>query len=133
MENLSLSDEDIQQIIILSYNYKKDYKEIMESIKKGTTIDELKKQYWQKRNDNSTNKVISEEKTKKNTEKVLKKQYKITDDDIKMCSKYGINDIVEIAMAKDIAEKNNIKLEKVLQIKKTRPRWTDIRKEAGGK
>ena len=132
MKQKGLSDNDIEQIVILSFSYKKDYNEILTEIEKGKGIDDLKKQYWQNRQDGSKELHISEKKARESTEKLLRKQYNISDADIEKCKKSGITNVVEIAIAKDIANKNNTKLDHVLNIKKNKTNWDDVRKEAGG-
>lgn len=133
MKQQGLSDADIEQVAVLAFNYHKNYKEILSAIAQGTSVEDLKKQYWQTRHDEAQKQDVSKDKARANTERLLRKQYNITDDDIKTCGTYGINDIVEIALAKDVAIKNNIGLSKVLQLKKTKNNWNDVRNEAGGK
>lgn len=132
MKQQGLSEADIEQVAILSFNYKKDYHEILKQITKDTNIESVKKKYWQTRQDDAK-KQEPKEIAKANTEKLLKKQYNITDDDIKKCGQGGLTNIVEIAIAKDIAIKNNIKLDQVLQIENNKKNWQEIRAEAGGK
>ena len=133
MKNQGLSNEEIEQAAVLSFNYKKDIKDILTDRKGGKSIKDLKKQYWKKWKEDSEKKSVSKEQAKENTEKLLKKQYGITDDDIKMCNDNGIKNIAEIAIAKNISKKNNVKLEKILKVKKNNKDWKSVDKEVGGK
>lgn len=133
MKQQGLSDADIEQVALLSFNNKKDYTEIVSEIKQGTSLEDLKKKYWQTRQDDAQKQDVPKDKAKANTEKLLKKQYSITDDEIQKCSEQGITNMVEIASAKDIANKNNVGLDQVLQIKKNKNDWKAVRDEAGGK
>ena len=130
MKSQGLKEDEIEQVAILSFNYRKDYKDIVNEIKQGKTVKDLKKQYWEKNREEAREKKVSDKDAKENTERVLKKQYNITDEEIEKCKSKGVSDIVEIAMAKDIAIKNNMKLEKVLEIKKDRKDWEKVNEEA---
>lgn len=129
MKAQGLNDNDIEQVAVLSFNYKKEYKSILNDLKKGKNIEELKKQYWENNREDSKKQDADPEVAKKNTEKVLRKKYNITDEDINKCRSYGINEIVEIAIAKYVSQENNVGIDKVLELKKSKMNWKTVKEE----
>lgn len=132
MKGLGLSDQQIGQSISLALNYKKENSEVAAEFKKGKTYEQIEKEYIEERNNVSKSRKVPEAVAKENTEKLLKKQYNITEEDIKKCQQNGTTEIVDIAIAKDMANKNNIKLDKVLEIKKSKKNWSEVSTELGG-
>lgn len=131
MKKQGLSDNEIHQVVILAFNYNQDYKDILKELKNGKKLDELKKIYWEQKMNDSQKRNVSTDVAQKNTEKALKKQYNITDDDIKLCKNNGITNIVDIAVAKDISKQSQKSLQKVLEIKKTKGNWKEVKAEMG--
>ncbi|MCX8132307.1 MAG: hypothetical protein N3I35_19710 [Clostridia bacterium] len=132
MKNQGLSEQEINEVAIMSFNYKKEYKEIFKNLKKGKTIKELKKMYWEENINASKRKFIPYAQIESDTERILKKQYGITDQEIEKCRQYGIDNIVDIAFAKDLANKNKVKLDKVLNLKKDKKEWKAVKDVLGG-
>ena len=127
------TDEEVQMIVITAFNYKVGYNYIIAELKKGKTLDEVNKECWNKRRQDSKKIIVSKDTARKNTKNVLKKQYKITEEDIKLSKDKGITDMVEMAMAKDIASKKKVKLEDVLKEKiKENKSWKEIPDGQGG-
>ena len=132
MKQQGLSDRNIQEAAILSFNYKKEYKSILKEIKKGKTVKGLKKEYWEEKNNSLKEQKVSKVKAEENTEKILKRQYNITNDDIKKAKEYGIEKIVDIAMAKGISGDDKVKFEDVLKAKRDKGSWKDVNAQMGG-
>jgi len=53
----------------------------------------------------------------------------ITDEEINTCRSYGINEIAEIAIAKYVSQENNVGIDKVLELKKSKMNWKAVKEE----
>lgn len=131
MKSQGLSEKEIQEVTILSFNYNKEYNEILAELKSGSKVDDLKKNYWEERMEESRTSIVPVEVAGKNTEKVLIRQYGITEEDIRLCNENGVASMVDIAVAKDIVNNSEKSLKEVLDSKKTKSNWVDVKVEMG--
>lgn len=132
MKRQGLTDAQIQEASALAFNYKKDYKDILKEMKNGKKIEDLQKEYWEENMTSLKNRNTFAQDDQAENEKILKKQYNITDDDIAKCKQYNITSTIEIAYAKDMANKHNVTLEKVLELKKQYNDWNKVSDTLGG-
>jgi len=84
---------------------------------------------WENNREDSKKHDADPQVAKNNTEKVLRKKYNITDEEINTCRSYGINEIAEIAIAKYVSQENNVGIDKVLELKKSKMNWKAVKEE----
>ncbi len=124
MKNKKLSKEQISQINILSLNYGKDTNLIISDMESGKTYEELDKQYWEEHQ--AELRKVDTQKSQTEIENTARKKNNISDDDIKLAKKYGVQNIIEIGYAKSLTQKYNSSLEHVLELKSKDKKWTAV-------
>lgn len=125
-----LTEKQIIDGAVLAKNYNKDKDEVFKRIKDGGTIEEIKKDYFEEKL-----KIKGAEPTKeeisKNMEDAIKKQYNITDAEIKKYKESGF-DAIDICIAESLAKKYNKKVGDILSMKKNIKEWKDVYSLLGG-
>ncbi len=124
MKNKKLSKEQVSQINILSLNYGKDTNLIISDMESGKTYDELDKQYWEEHQ--AELKKVDTQKSQVEIESTAKEKNNISDDDIKLAKKYGMQNIIEIGYAKSLTQKFNSSLKHVLELKSKEKKWSAV-------
>ncbi len=126
LKNEHFTNDQIIEVGILALNYAKDYDRILKDFKSGKTYNQLDKEYWEERNNDLKNKLANRVSDQKDLENGIKNDYKISDEDIQLGGKYGINQIIEIGYAKNLAEKYKTSLKNVLELKIKEKNWNDV-------
>ena len=124
LKNEKLSDERISQVNILSLNYGKDSSLIIKDMESGKTYEELDKQYWEEHQ--AELKKVDTQKSQTEIESTARKKNNISDDDIKLAKKYGVQNIIEIGYAKSLTQKYNSSLKHVLELKSKEMKWSAV-------
>lgn len=127
---LGLEEHQIEVVFALAFNFNKDYKEIASEFKKGKTEKELEERFSDEKKKESEKNKVNPIQAMKNTEKLLIKQYAITNEDIEICKLNGITNIIDISFAKDVAIKNKISIKKVLELHNKHKQWDKVVEEA---
>jgi len=126
LKEKGLTDEQLVEIEVLALNYGKECSEIAKEMQAGKSYDQLDEKYWNERRSkveaDAKQSILSQEEL----EAKIRDERKITDEEIKLCSKYGINKIIEIGLAKDIADRYNTTLEKILKLKSENISWSKV-------
>lgn len=78
---------------------------------------------------NTHNKKSMSKEMTEDIEKKLLKANKITDEEIAICKKNGITSNMDMVFAKSFSDKYNTSLQKVLDLKKVKGNWNDVKKE----
>lgn len=135
LQNDGATDEEINQIALLSKNFGKDYEEIREQFKKGKKYRELNEQYKNEQIRKNLKKDLSidcEQSIDNVIEEVAKNELKMTSDEIEKCKKNGLRGR-ELLSAKTLSKKYKISIDLVLELKKSKGDWKRIENELGGK
>lgn len=130
MQKEGLTEKQIIDAAVLAKNYSKDKDEVFNKIKDGSTLEEIKKDYFEEKL-----KIKKAEPTKeevfKNIEDAIKKQYNITDAEINKYKESGFN-AIDISIAESLAKKYNKKVQDILSMKKNIKEWKDVYSLLGG-
>lgn len=130
LQKEGLTEKQIIDAAVLAKNYSKDKDEVFNKIKDGSTLEEIKKGYFEEKL-----KIKGAEPTKeevfKNIEDAIKKQYNITDAEINKYKESGFN-AIDISIAESLAKKYNKKVEDILSMKKNIKEWKDVYSLLGG-
>jgi len=138
MKSQGLTDNQIIDMAALADQYNKSYKEVWNDFKKGKKLDDLKSQYGEDIKGNSTTEDAPQSindiriKEKADFDKSVIEQCGITDDEISLCKQYRIDDVLQVAHAKDIAYRNRITLEQVLKMMKEKGSLQEVDRSLGG-
>lgn len=124
LKNKKLSKEQISQIDILSLNYGKDTNLIFSDMESGKTYEELDKQYWEEHQDEL--RKLDTQKSQMEIESTAREKNNISDDDIKLAKKYGIQNIIEIGYAKSLTQKYDSSLKHILELKSKEKKWSAV-------
>jgi hypothetical protein len=126
-----VSEDEINKAAVLVQNYKKDFDEVLNEIKKGKKFEELDDQYNKEKMDTPQYKALHEKKLLEAEENLLKKNYKVTDDMINKCHNYGIKGI-DIIVIKKLIDKHNLQVEQVLKLYSQKKDLKLLVQEMGG-
>jgi hypothetical protein len=126
-----VSEDEINKAAVLVQNYKKDFDEVLNEIKKGKKFEELDDQYNKEKMDTPQYKALHEKKLLEAEENLLKKNYKVTDDMINKCHNYGIKGI-DIIVIKKLIDKHNLPVEQVLKLYSQKKDLKLLVQEMGG-
>lgn len=110
-----LREESINNAALLTEKYDKSFENIISEMKNGKKIDELENQYIKEQMNKPENKELNEKRQKAAEENALKRQFGVTEDMISECHKHGIEGI-NIIVIKNLVDKYNVTVEKVLSI-----------------
>ncbi|AEY65640.1 hypothetical protein [Clostridium sp. BNL1100] len=124
LKNKKLSKEQVSQINILSLNYGKDTNLIISDMESGKTYEELDKQYWEEHQ--AELKKVDTQKSQMEIESNAREKNNISDEDIKLAKKYGMQNIIEIGYAKSLTQKFNSSLKHVLELKSKEKKWSAV-------